>query len=180
MSLYEQLLGHRYGELPEAVKRFHRLRGTHALFGEVRTWAPANWCAKLFAMGLGTPRSGGEGPIRFELEAAAGEERWTRFFPTQTMSSVLALGDGEVIEHLGPVRLHFELALGAQGQLSMRLIRLKCLGLPCPRWLMPCVTADEFGEAPDVLRFEISASVPWVGRVAAYSGYLKLPESETL
>lgn len=178
MTLYEQLLGPRYRELPLAVQRFHRLAGRHVLHGRVRTRSPATLLSRLLALCLGTPRSDGEGPIRFELEADTGQERWTRVFPAQTMRSVLSPDRGLVLERLGLSRLSFELAPGAQGQLSMRLVRLRFLGLACPRWLMPRITADEFGEGPDVLRFEISASVPWIGRVAAYSGHLKLPESE--
>ncbi len=178
MTLYERVLGPRYRELPMAVQRFHRLQGRHLLHGRVRTRSPATWLARLLAVCLGTPRRDSEGPIRFELEAHAERERWTRFFPAQTMSSVLSLDQGLVLERLGLSRLSFEIAPGAQGQLSMRLVQLKFLGLPCPRRLMPCVTAEEFGEGPDVLRFEISASLPWIGRVAAYSGVLNLPESE--
>lgn len=177
-TLYEQVLGPRYRELPEAVQRFHRLSGRHVLHGRVRTQAPATALARLLARGLGTPLSDSAGAIRFELEAGADRERWTRHFPAQTMSSVLAFSRGRVVERLGLARLSFELTPGGRGQLAMRLVRLRFLGIPCPRWLMPRITAEEFGEGPDVLRFEISAAVPLIGQVARYSGHLELPASE--
>jgi hypothetical protein len=60
----------------------------------------------------------------------------------------------------------------------MRLLRLRLLGVPCPRRLVPRVTAEESGDG-DRLHFRVAATLPWVGTVASYRGHLVLP-SETL
>jgi hypothetical protein len=171
-SMYERAMGERYAELPAAVQRFHRLGGYTVLHGWVETLAPASPVARLLAMCLGSPRRASQGPIRFELQADANAESWTRHFPTQSMSSRLQLVDGHIVEHLGATRLQFALTT-SEGVLRMALVGLRFLGCPCPRWLMPVVVAQERGDA-DQLHFEVSASLPKVGIVASYRGHLIL------
>jgi hypothetical protein len=74
--------------------------------------------------------------------------------------------------------LTFEL-LEAAGALEMRLERLHFLGVRCPLWLMPQVVALESGVA-DSLNFQVKASLPLIGTVASYSGYLSMPSENLL
>jgi hypothetical protein len=171
-SLYERVMGERFARLPVAVQRFHRLSGCVVLHGYVQTDAPATWLAGALAVLLNTPRHASEGVLRFELDASPDVERWTRHFPQRTMSSRLRLRDGCVEEHLGAARLTFELVAG-DGALRMRLVRLRLLGVPCPRWLMPRIIAEEAGDGGQ-LHFSVSAALPWLGTVASYRGHLAL------
>jgi hypothetical protein len=59
----------------------------------------------------------------------------------------------------------------AGGTLEMRLRSLHFLGIPCPRWLLPRVVAEETG-AGDRLHFRVEASLPLIGIVAGYRGHL--------
>ncbi len=172
-SLYEQVLADRYETLPPTVRRFHRLTGHHHLTGWVQTRAPATWLARLLARGLGSPRETGEGALQFELHAAIEGEVWTRHFPGRTMRSCLQLVGGRLQERLGLTQLTFQLEASTEA-LNMRLVHLKFLGLPCPRWLMPRIVAKETGLG-EHLNFEVSAVVPGVGAVVYYCGYLQLP-----
>jgi len=175
-SLYEQVLGADYARLPPAVRRFHRLTGRVVLQGHVETRAPATWLAGVLARGLGTPRQAGAGALRFEVDAGPDAETWTRHFPAQTMSSRLVLVAGRLVERLGPASLTFHLSADEDG-LRMRLAGLRVLGIPCPRWLMPRVVAEETGVGDD-LHFDVSATLPLVGRVASYRGHLELRTGE--
>lgn len=170
--MYECVMAERYARLPAAVQRFHRLAGAHVLHGWVETAAPATALARVLAYGLGSPRQGGSGPIRFELDAAPAAETWTRRFPTRTMKSQLRLVAGAIEETLGPARLRFDL-LAVDGGLKMELRGLKFLGLPCPRWLLPRIVAEEHGD-DDRLHFRVAAALPLVGVVASYRGHLEL------
>lgn len=172
LSLYESVLGPRYAQLPAAVGRFHRLAGRHRLSGWVRTEAPTSAAARALAFCLGTPRGSSEGPLHFELDAGPGQESWTRHFPAGTMRSRMRLAARRIQERLGAARLTFGLSV-AEGQLSMQLEGLRFLGLPCPRWLMPRIVAEESGAA-DRLHFRVAASLPLLGTVASYQGYLDL------
>ncbi|WP_369124981.1 DUF4166 domain-containing protein, partial [Enterobacter asburiae] len=48
---------------------------------------------------------------------------------------------------------------------------------PCPAWLRPAVVAEETGDG-DRFHFNVRASVPLLGVVAAYRGYLDLTTTE--
>ncbi|HEY0955859.1 MAG TPA: DUF4166 domain-containing protein [Roseateles sp.] len=176
LSLYERVLGSGYAQLPAAVRRFHRLSGRHTLHGEVHTLAPASIPARLLALCLGTPRRAGTGPLRFVLDASPETEDWTRHFPTQRMTSRMRLVSGSIQEKLGAARLTFGLSV-ADGALRMELLGLRFLGVPCPRWLMPRIVAEETGQQ-ERLHFRVAASLPLLGTVAGYHGHLDLGRDE--
>lgn len=171
-SIYAQLMGHRFDALDAAVRTFHALAGHHVLHGSVHTEMPASWLARLAGRMLGSPTVAGHGAIRFELDATPEREIWTRHFPSRTMRSCLRRGQLGLTERLGPVRLLFALE-ERRGTLVMHLQRMHVLGVPCPAWAMPRVVAEETGQAGR-LHFLVSAALPLIGQVTAYSGYLEL------
>ena len=169
-SMYEAIMGASFQRLPTAVQAFHRLKGKHVLHGQVRTEAPVTFLARLLARSLGSPLSPSEGPIRFELDAHPDHEVWVRHFPTKTMMSRLSLYRGGLTESLGLTRLDFDLE-AANDRLVISLKRLHFLGVPCPAWAMPMVVAEEEGRDGNV-HFNVRASLPIIGLVAGYRGYL--------
>jgi Domain of unknown function (DUF4166) len=171
-TLYEQVLGANYTRLPIAVQRFHRLTGRTVLHGWVETHAPGSAPARFLAYCLGTPRSASSGTLRFEIEAGPESESWTRHFPSRTMTSHMRLVGGQVEERLGAAQLTFSLA-AVDGKLKMELARMRFLGVPCPKWLMPRIVAEETG-TEDRLHFHVVAALPLIGVVASYRGYLDL------
>lgn len=172
LSLYEQVLAADYARLPAAVQRLHKLTGHTVLHGWVETRAPASFLARCLAVCLGAPRGASDGPLRFELTAGPRTETWTRHFPTRTMTSRMQLIAGQVVEELGAARLTFGLT-ATEAKLSMRLIRMRFFGVPCPTWLMPRVVAEETG-VEDQLQFHVTAELPLVGVVASYQGHLEV------
>lgn len=167
-----------YARLAPAVQAFHRLQGRVVLHGEVQVEPPAGRGAGWLARLLGTPLKGARGPIVFELHAAPQAETWVRHFPQRRMASRLTQApDGTLAEHLGWARLRFALVALPDGQLRMELLQLRCLGLACPRWLLPRITAQERGDAAR-LYFHVEAEMPFLGRVARYVGHLDLPATE--
>lgn len=119
------------------------------------------------------PAAASQGALSFRLQASPAEERWTCGFPDREMRSTLRAERGR----LGPTRLCFALDAN-QGSLRLRLLGRHAFGLPCPRALLPRVTAEEHGDGGRI-PFEVSASQPLIGRVAAYRGYLVLPTEES-
>ncbi|MCW7538169.1 DUF4166 domain-containing protein [Aquabacterium sp. A7-Y] len=172
VSLYAAVLGPGFNRLAPALRDFHALQGRVSLSGEVVVRPPAGRMAGWLARCLGAPRRPASGPIRFLLEAGPSAEVWTRHFPGRTMSSRLRLQDGALVERLGAAELRFGL-VERDGRLEMELQRMRFFGLPCPRWLRPRVRAIETGDARR-LHFDVSASVPGLGLVASYQGYLDL------
>ena len=177
-TLFERVLGERFALLPRPLQRFHRLSGRHELLGLVETDAPASALGRALAWCLGTPTSASHGAIRFVLDAAPEVETWTRHFPRRTMRSRMHVVQGHVVERMGPASLAFALDVDGGG-LRMRLVGLRFLGIPCPAWLCPRLVAEETGERTQLgerLLFRIEASVPGIGRVVGYRGYLVLPD----
>ncbi len=172
ISIYESAMGERFGRLALAVQRFHRLSGRHVLYGEVKVHAPGSILAKLLARFLGTPLIAAEGPIRFELDAHPSMETWTRHFPANVLTSTLQLDGRYLVEKLGATHMTFELS-DSNGQLHLRLCRLKFLGIPCPTWLMPIIAAEESG-SDDRLHFHVSVQVRTIGMIMRYQGHLLL------
>lgn len=172
-SMYHAVMGEAFNRLAVPVRQFHTFAGRHEFVGEVQVSAPVSLPARLIAILLGAPLEAAQGRIRFQLLAEPGVETWTRYFPGRTMRSTLTKAGDRVVERLGVSRLSFEL-LEVDGALEMRLEKLHFLGIPCPGWLMPTVMACETGGAQK-LQFQVRASVPLVGMVAGYVGYLHMP-----
>jgi hypothetical protein len=175
-SLYEQAMGAAFAQLPAGLQQFHSLRGGHVLNGHVEVGAPASLPARFFAWCLGAPLNAQKGVIQFELQATAAYEVWTRHFPGKTMQSRLTLVDGALVERLGAARLRF-LLVGNAERLGMQLAQLHFMGLPCPRWLLPTIVAEETASAGR-LHFHVQASLPLIGRVTSYRGHLELPDHQ--
>jgi hypothetical protein len=169
-SMYSAVMGDAFNRLADPIRQFHTFAGRHEFQGEVEVAAPATFIAKLLAVLLGAPLKATQGPVRFELLAKPDTETWTRFFPGKTMRSTLTKSGNRITERLGPSLLTFAL-FEVMGTLEMRLEKMYFLGLQCPAWLMPQVTARETDEG-QMLHFQIQVTVPFVGRVASYTGYL--------
>lgn len=175
-SLYQRAMGPAFERLAPAIARFHTLSGRHHLHGEVVVEPPTNILGRLLAWALGAPQHAASGAIVFELDVGPEAEVWTRHFPERTMQSTLRESTGLIEEQLGAARLGFVLE-EAQGRLIMRLHHLHFWGVPCPAWLRPQVIAEEAGQG-DALHFHVQATVPWVGRVVHYRGYLRVPAAD--
>jgi hypothetical protein len=154
ISMYEFAMGECFGRLAAPVQRFHRLSGHHVLHGEVKVHAPVSILARL------------------QLDAHPSTETWTRHFPANVLTSTLQLDGRYLVEKLGATHMTFELS-ESNGQLHLRLCRLKFLGIPCPAWLMPIIVAEESGR-DDRLHFHVSVQVRPIGMIARYQGHLLL------
>ncbi|RZI67392.1 DUF4166 domain-containing protein [Variovorax guangxiensis] len=172
LSLYATLMGAAFAELAPAVREFHRAAGRVAFDGWAETAAPQTPAARWIARRLGTPQRQGRHAIRFELDARPDAETWTRYFPGRTMRSRMGSSGADLVEQLGPLRLHFALT-AEEGALVMRLRRVRCFGVPCPTWLTPQVHAVETGVGRE-LHFDVRGVLPGIGTVAAYRGHLDL------
>lgn len=176
--LYATLMGAAFIELAPAVREFHSSAGRVAFDGWAATSEPQTRVARWIARLLGTPQQQGGHAIRFELDARPDAEIWTRYFPGRTMRSRMGRNGADLVEQLGPLRLHFTLT-AEEGALVMRLRRVRCFGVSCPRWLMPHVHAVETGVGRE-LHFDVRGGLPGIGTVAAYRGHLDLSTARPL
>lgn len=176
LSLYQQILGEDFLRLPEPLQRFHSLQGHHELSGWVEVAAPASFGARVLARCLGAPLQARQGPLRFELESTPESEHWVRRFPGKTTRSRLTRTGALLVERLGAARLTMSLQAHPH-KLEMQLASLRFLGVPCPRWLLPAIVAEEAASAGR-LHFRVQASLPLLGIVASYRGHIDLPAGD--
>lgn len=171
-SLFERAMGADFAALHPALRAFHAVEGRRRFEGTVDVHAPEQALARVLARVLGTPIETVTGAIAFELDTSPTQESWTRFFPGKKMTSTMVLDGAHVVEKLGPCKLWFSLQ-AVDSKLHMRLTRMRFASVPCPRFLLPQVTAIETGVAGH-LEFNVKAALPLIGTVAHYVGRLKV------
>lgn len=170
--LFKQVLGAGFEQLPDVLQALHSIpqRQRYAGRGEIRRgshWlvAPCAWLARL-------PRSAVDVPVEVEFLVEADGERWHRRFDGQPMQSWLWLRDGTLHEQLGAVRFRFALAV-VDGQILWRAERVWAFGvLPLPaRWFggVRCREREHCGR----YEFLVDVSMPWIGPLIRYEGWLE-------
>jgi hypothetical protein len=118
---------------------------------------------------MGFPPAGAH-PLHVAFSARHGKERWTRDFGGHAFSSELSQAGQGVAERFGPLRFAFDLPSDGEG-LRMVLRGWTAFGMPMPRWLGPRIAAREWQE-DGRFRFEVGVSLPLLGEVVHYTGWL--------
>jgi len=175
-SLYRQILGKDFNSLGRELQIFHSMAGRVNLAGKCEVKAPHTAIGRLIGWLFALPKATAETDFRFELEADARQETWRRHYPSRMMVSRMRVRFGTLVERLGPVDLHFKLRAG-NGRLTMLLQGMTVCGIPCPRFLIPSVLAEETA-SPGKLHFNVAAHLPLVGVLAEYRGYLQIEREE--
>jgi len=171
------LLGARCDELAPLLREVHQ-RAT-LLRGTVTVTRGAGPLARFLANLAGMPRACRVAPceVRFEQSAAAGgAERWVREMAGRRFSSLLVpVAEGEFEESFGWFRFRFALDLD-NGAVEFALRGWSVLGLPLPRALWPDIRTRESQQGDEYL-FAVSAALPLLGLLVAYSGRLRIAQA---
>jgi hypothetical protein len=167
--LYARAMGEAWAALPPAVRRLHDLSRDGGAAGEGMVTRGRSLLARAVAAAMRFPKSG-TWPLHVAFAEADGVERWTRDFGGHAFSSALSRAGAGVTERFGPLRFAFDLPSGPDG-LEMRLRRWSLCRLPLPLFLAPRIAAREW-EEDGRFRFDVAVSLPLVGPVVAYSGWL--------
>ena len=171
-TLFQQALGAPFFNLPVSVRKLHATRGTARYAGIATVERGRNPLARLCARLAGLPGTMREVPITVEFVADAKGEAWRRDLAGTRMHSRLAVRDGLLRERIGPLQFRHALLANA-GAIWWRVQGVRLLGvLPLPaRWFrgVRCRESEHEGR----YQFEIDASLPLVGRVIRYEGWLE-------
>jgi hypothetical protein len=170
-ALFPTLLGAAFEQLPDVVQRLH-LRGSSSYHGEVVVTRGTGWLSRFCAWAARLPPAFA-GPIRVEIECLPKSERWTRHVHGHAMRSRLWAGDGLLCEQLGPLTFGFQLTVVDQ-QLRWKVEHVRALGLPLPSAAFGAVNAVESVDAGRYT-FDVSATLPVVGLLVHYRGWLDVP-----
>jgi len=171
--LYRQLLSARFDDLPPTVRALHERTGLHCYRGKVDVERGHGAMARLCAWATRLPVAG-RGTIEVEIDTDAHRERWARKFAGKAMRSRLWASDALLCERLGLVTFGFRLdvePLGAGHAVVWRVAKVRALGVPLPRQWFHGVGAREY-ERDRRYRFDVFATMPWIGRLVHYRGWL--------
>ncbi len=176
--LYRRILGPAYGWLDPPLQALHEVSSQHRFTGLADVTRPANPLARVVGALFGFPAAGSDIPVTVVLSVIEGKELWQRTFAGTSFHSTQELGrgryEGLVVERFGPFA--FGLAIMVrEGELHLVLRKWGFFGLPLPVALAPANQAFEDGR-DGLFRFNVRISLPLVGLLVWYRGWLK-PEA---
>lgn len=168
-----------FSRLPEPIRIIHSRQQCASASGRCDVDRGANPLAILIRTLFRMPRAGRNMPVTVRFIARGGTEQWERDFSGRVMRSRLSRAriPGEITERFGAFL--FTIRLRWDGtRLHYQIVKGKLFGIRLPRALLPRVAAFEMVEK-DRFRFDVSLSVPLVGLLAHYRGWLRPDEVET-
>ncbi|MGH8517401.1 MAG: DUF4166 domain-containing protein, partial [Panacagrimonas sp.] len=184
-TLYERVMGVAdWSRLPAAVRDAHDLFDRRVFCGEARISGGANPLAWLLARFMRFPPAVARTHVRVTMQRRHdGAETWTREFGRHRFQSTLSRcasdPPGRIRERFGPMSFRLALPVDETG-LRMPLERGQWLGIPLPRWITPRSETREFVDEQGRFRFDVDISLPGIGRVVRYEGWLVPEVASTL
>lgn len=176
-SIVRQTLGEAaFAALPAPLTAFHAPEGPPVWHGRACIETGSHPLARLLRWLIGLPSAARDLPVTVTVDRmtdAEGEaEVWTRNFGGSRFSSRLSVdGRGRLEEAFGPMRFGLDVAASADG-LALAVSGARCLGIPLPRLLLPRAEAREHADDQGRFRFDIRLTLPFVGLVTHYRGWL--------
>lgn len=168
-TLYRQLLGAQFDTLAPSLQALHARGGRHRYHGKVEVERGSGVLSRLCATATRLPGAG-RGPVKVEIVAEAGQERWTRVFAQHAMRSRLWARDGVLCERLGLATFGFRLRID-EGAIVWRVERVRVLGVPLPARWFARVHAREY-DRKGRYHFDVAAALPLAGLLVHYRGWL--------
>ncbi len=168
--LYARVMGAAFDKLPPAVRAMHDVLRDGGASGAATVERGRNPLASAAAALFGFPAEG-EHPLHLSFREREGRELWRRDFSGRCFSSHLSEHGGLLAERFGPLRFGFDLPADASG-LEMVLRRWWLGFIPLPMALAPRAQAREWEEGGR-FRFDVRVSLPLVGLLVRYRGWLE-------
>jgi hypothetical protein len=156
-------------KLPDVVQRAHR--GTIRLSG-LACVERGRGLGGLIAMIMRLPKSNPAADLVVTAWHFADQMVWSRSFDGRVFESTFKKEDDFLVEQMGPLSLFLQ-PMAEGGRLVYRLIATHLGPIALPRMLAPSMTAWE-SEKDGKYAFEVSVSLPFLGRLVRYSGSLDL------
>jgi len=171
-TVFQQVLGAPFFKLPPSLRLLHSLRGQASYAGEVDIVRARGLLARICGRLGGLPPAMQQAPLRVDFNADARAETWRRQFGSHRLVSRLRCRKGLLVERLGPLQFRFALH-AAGGTLYWNVAAVRLLGLlPLPARLFAQVRCREW-EQDGRYHFQVQASLPLLGELIGYSGWLE-------
>jgi hypothetical protein len=160
--------------MPAAVRAAHLVDERLALAGRASVGGAASPVGRLLGRLIGFPPPAADVAVSVEMRADREGEIWTRDFGGRRFRSRLAPGRrrGRVTERFGALTFDLALAAGAAG-LDLTIVGGRLGPLPLPRFLIPRSAARERVDGEGRFCFDVPISLPGIGLLVHYRGWLK-------
>lgn len=172
-SLYRRALGPAYDRQSRAGQVLHDAGRSHWK-GRCSVAGGQTTMARFLAWLFQLPAATDDAPVVVEFAPVGGGEVWTRRIGQRVMRSRQFIGlrkpSGWIVERFGVFDFDVELRV-EEGELELVMRGMRCCGLPLPRALWPGVDATE-REEKGRFQFDVQISLPLVGRLVRYQGWL--------
>jgi Domain of unknown function (DUF4166) len=161
-----------YRLLPSALRAFHDQNAPPVWTGKANIDASTSIAGRFLRVLFGFPPSGRNVPVTVTVDRYGDGETWTRNFDGKRFASRLTYEGGSIVsERFGPFRIL--LSLGARGgEIQMPVIGWQVGRIRLPLFLAPKSETPEFVGDDGRFHFDVAISVPLVGLLAHYRGWL--------
>jgi saccharopine dehydrogenase-like NADP-dependent oxidoreductase len=172
-ALYARAIGPAFDDLPAPIRALHETPGRSLWRGEATTGGAAGLLAALVARIVGFPGDQTACPAEVAIDADGERSIWRRRIGGHAFASVLSRPreGGRVEERFGPLAMDLKLT-PEDDRLVYRVEGWRLGPIPLPKALAPRTTAREEVDAEGRFVFDVEISLPLVGRLARYRGWL--------
>ena len=172
-AIYARAIGQAFDNLPVPIRALHEAVGRSVWRGEARTEGAAGPLAALIARVVGFPKAQTACPAEVEIDADGERSIWRRRIGGHAFASVLSRprSGGRLRERFGPVSMDLRLTPRG-GRLIYEVEGWRLGPIPLPRRLGPTTRAFEEVDGEGRFVFDVEISLPLVGRVVRYRGWL--------
>ncbi len=172
-AIYARAIGPAFDGLPAPIRTLHETPGRSLWRGEAMTEGASGPLTALVAGIVGFPKAQAACAAEVAIHADGDRAVWRRRIGGHAFASVLSApcADGRVRERFGP--LSMDLRLTPEGDRLVYRVEGWRLGpIPLPRALGPSTRAFEEVDAEGRFVFDVEISLPLVGRLVRYRGWL--------
>lgn len=172
-AIFARAIGPAFNTLPAPIRALHETPGLSVWRGRAMTEGAANPLGAAVSAIVGFPKAQSDCPAEVSIDADGERSIWRRRIGGQAFRSVLShpAAGGCVRERFGPISMDLELTPEGE-RLIYRVIGWRFGPIPLPRALGPSTVAFEEVDAEGRFVFDVTISVPLVGKVVRYRGWL--------
>jgi hypothetical protein len=176
--LYPRILGERWPELPERLRRSFDVKTEMKTSGRFRVRCGERALSRWLARWGGFPRAGESVAVELTVTPDSGGETWKRRFGTDEMITRQWEECGLLTERAGALELGFRLSVSngrmvfhqERARLSARGVRVSL-----PGWISPRVKAMVWEDG--AMQVSVEVTFPGLGLLCSYEGSLEWMEA---
>lgn len=176
-SIYQQKLGAKFDQLSDRLQEFHSLDGPKHWRGKSSISGGQGLLAKFVRALFGFPAPTDEIDVDVSVtngvKDGVGFEHWQRIFGDKPFHSVLSHEkNGDFIERFGVLRFDIGLDADERG-IVMPVTGWKIGSIVLPLFLAPKSETLEFQDGQGRFCFDVKVSLPIIGLLMHYQGWLE-------